>query len=228
MFTGVDPAHGVELWILDGAGAPPRLLEDILPGAASSTPSSLFRQDESIYFSASDGLHGPELWVLPPTGAELCLASDRSLCLENGRCRVEATWRDFAGNTGDGVAVPITGDTGYFWFFDDANVELILKLIDGGGFNGHHWVYYGALTNVEYTFTVTDSETGAAKRYFNPATRFASSGDITAFGPQGAHAQGGPAEAVTRAATPPELSLATLGALSAPEGLPAACAPTAS
>ena len=139
-----------------------------------------------------------------------CLASDRALCLEDGRFRVEATWRDFAGNAGDGVAVPITPDTGYFWFFDDDNVELILKLIDGGGFNGHHWVYYGALSNVEYTFTVTDSETGAAKRYFNPATRFASSGDITAFGPQGAHAQGGPAEAMTRAATPPEVSLARL------------------
>ena len=227
LFTGLDAAHGVEPWVLESAAASPRLLQDILPGVASSTPSQLFRHADNVYFSASDGLHGPELWLLPPTGPELCRASGRSLCLENGRFRVESTWRDFASNSGDGTAVPITGDTGYFWFFDDANVELILKLIDGAGYNGHHWVYYGALSNVEYTFTVTDSETGAAKRYFNPATRFASSGDITAFGPQGAHAQGGPAEAQTAAATPPEVSLATLAALSAPEGLPGACVPTA-
>ncbi len=135
-----------------------------------------------------------------------------------------ARWTDFSRHSGDATAVPITADTGYFWFFDDDNVELILKLIDGGGFNGHHWVYYGALSNVEYTFTVTDSETGAAKRYFNPATRFASSGDITAFGPQGAHAQGGPAEAMTRAATPPEVSLAAPSPLR--QGLPGACVPT--
>ncbi|MEO7793821.1 MAG: hypothetical protein ABIV06_03545 [Thermoanaerobaculia bacterium] len=223
LFTGVDPAHGVELWVLDQATTAPRLLQDILPGAASSTPSSLFRHGDSVYFSASDGLHGPELWVLPPAGVETCFVSERSLCLEQGRFRVDAHWRDFAGNSGDGVAVPITGDTGYFWFFDEDNVELILKLIDGGGFNGHHWVYYGALSNVEYTFTVTDSETGAAKRYFNPATRFASSGDIEAFGPNGAHAAGGPSEAVTLAATPPEVSLA---AFSAPQGLPGACVPT--
>ena len=226
-FSACDSNHGCELWTSDGTEAGTRLLHDISPGAASSNPYELLVVGTTLYFGADDGQHGFELWTVPLDGGPACRANDLTLCLEGERFQVSARWTDFAGRSGDATAVPITGDTGYFWFFDDANVELILKLIDGTGYNGHHWVYYGALSNVEYTFTVTDSETGAAKRYFNPATRFASSGDITAFGPQGAHAQGGPAEAMTRAATPPEMTLATLAALSAPEGLPGACVPTA-
>jgi ELWxxDGT repeat protein len=222
-FPACDPDHGCELWMSDGTEAGTSLVHDISPGFESSNPNAFFVSSADLYFLADDNLHSNEVWVLPLDGGPACRADERRLCLESGRFQATATWRDFAGRSGDATAVPITSDTGYFWFFDEDNVELILKLIDGGGFNGHHWVYYGALSNVEYTFTVTDSETGAAKRYFNPATRFASSGDITAFGPQGAHAQGGPAEAMTRAATPPDVALA---AFSAPQGLPGACVPT--
>ncbi len=223
-FSGCDATHGCELWSTEGTEASTRMLQDIAPGPASSDPGELFVDGSLLYFSADDGLHGFEPWALPLDDGPACRANELNLCLEGGRFQASARWTDFSRHSGDATAVAITPDTGYFWFFDDANVELILKLIDGGGYNGHHWVYYGALSNVEYTFTVTDSETGAAKRYFNPATRFASSGDITAFGPQGAHALGGPAEAMTRAATPPEVSLA---AFSAPQGLPGACVPTA-
>jgi len=224
LFSGCDSAHGCELWISDGTLPGTRLLQDIYPGRGSSFPSELTSAGSTLYFDADDGLHGPEPWNLRFSSGAGCTPSDNSLCLDSNRFQVSATWRDFSGNSGDATAVPISGDTGYFWFFDDANVEVVLKLIDGTGYNGHHWVYYGALSNVEYTFTVTDSETGAAKRYFNPAARFASSGDILAFGPQGAHASGGPAEAMTRAATPPEVSLTPF---SAPQGLPGPCIPTA-
>ena len=93
--------------------------------------------------------------------------------------QIEVTWQDFAGNTGRGNAVPLSGDTGYFWFFDAANVELIVKVLDGRGLNGHHWVFYGALSNVEYTLTVTDTLTGG--QHNNPSGRFASIGDTAAF-----------------------------------------------
>ena len=53
------------------------------------------------------------------------------------------------------VDVLLTGDTGTFWFFDSANVELVLKVLDGRVLNGHYWVFYGALSNVEYTIVVT-------------------------------------------------------------------------
>jgi hypothetical protein len=79
------------------------------------------------------------------------------------------------------TAVSLTNDTGYFWFFSPNNVELVVKVVDGRAFNDYYWVFYGALTDVAYTITVTDAETGAVKRYTNPAGNQASASDVTAF-----------------------------------------------
>jgi len=110
-----------------------------------------------------------------------CTPDATSLCLNNERFRVEVAWEDFEGNTGVGQAVGMTGDTGYFWFFDDANVELVLKVLDGNWLNNHYWVFYGSLSNVWYEITVTDTETGTTKTYENPSGNFASVGDTEAF-----------------------------------------------
>jgi hypothetical protein len=118
---------------------------------------------------------------------EPCVAGAQRLCLNNGRFAVDVTWKDFQNHTGTGTAVPFSGDTGSFWFFDAANVELVVKVLDGRGVNGHVWVFYGALSNVEYTLTVTDTATGLARRYFNPIGQFASVGDTHGFGPLGAY-----------------------------------------
>ena len=83
---------------------------------------------------------------------------------------------------GTGQAVPLAGgDTGYFWFFDASNVEVVLKVLDGRTLNGKFWVFYGALSDVEYTLTVTDTETGTVKTYTNPKGRLASVADTRAF-----------------------------------------------
>jgi hypothetical protein len=52
-------------------------------------------------------------------------ASSTALCLSSGRFEVKVTWTDFQGNNGDGQAIPLTSDTGYFWFFTNTNVELV-------------------------------------------------------------------------------------------------------
>ena len=78
-------------------------------------------------------------------------------------------------------AVAITGDTGYFWFFNGDNVELVLKVLDGRSINGHYWVFYGALSSVQYTITVTDTETQTSKVYTNPQGTLASVADTEAF-----------------------------------------------
>ena len=66
-------------------------------------------------------------------------------------------------------------------FFTASNVETVLKVIDGRAVNGHFWVFYGALSNVQYTLTVTDTATGAVKTYTNPSGQFASVADTSAF-----------------------------------------------
>jgi hypothetical protein len=127
--------------------------------------------------------------------ASSCRASGSTLCLNANRFSVEVTWQDFEGHTGTGTAVPLTGDTGYFWFFNDANVELVVKVLDARALNGHFWVFYGSLSNVAYTLTVTDAETGNSKTYHNPLGNFASVGDTEALPGGGAGALLDPAPA---------------------------------
>ena len=66
-------------------------------------------------------------------------------------------------------------------FFNAANVELVSKVVDGRAVNSKFWVFYGALSNVEYTLTVTDSVTGNQRTYRNPQGRLASVADTGAF-----------------------------------------------
>ena len=84
------------------------------------------------------------------------------------RFLIETTWRDFAGNTGVGTGVQLTSDSGYFWFFGESNIEVVVKTIDACSFNDRFWIFSGAMTNVQYTITVTDTLTGVTKEYSNP------------------------------------------------------------
>jgi hypothetical protein len=75
----------------------------------------------------------------------------------------------------------MSSDTGYFWFFSSSNVELVVKVLDGRAVNGHFWVFYGALSDVEYTITVADTQTGRYRTYTNANGNLASVADTTAF-----------------------------------------------
>ncbi len=185
-FTADDGVHGVELWQSDGTADGTHLAQDVAPGVPGSDPEQLTVAGDHLFFNADDGLHGHELWALPLPGTAGCEPSPAHLCLAGNRFRVEADWRDFQGNTGTGTAVAMTPDTGYFWFFNPANVEVVTKVLDGRGVNQAFWVFYGALSSVEYTLTVTDTQTGLTRRYENPAGELASVGDTRGFGPLGA------------------------------------------
>jgi CARDB protein len=123
-------------------------------------------------------------------GTSVCTQDSQTLCLNGNRFRVNVAWQTLSGRTGDeqaaaatgnGQAVSLTGDTGYFWFFSANNVELVIKVVDGRSFNNFFWVFYGALSNVQYTITVTDTLTGRQKVYFNPQNQLASVADTAAF-----------------------------------------------
>ncbi|MET0621030.1 MAG: hypothetical protein ABW056_12170, partial [Thermoanaerobaculia bacterium] len=101
--------------------------------------------------------------------------------LNDCRFHVSVDWKDSRGREGTGQPVQLTNDTGYFWFFSPDNVELMVKVLDARSVNGNFWVFFGALSSVEFTLTVTDTLTGAAKTYRNPLSNFASVGDTGAF-----------------------------------------------
>jgi len=92
----------------------------------------------------------------------------QTMLLNNDRFLVEVDWIDTASNgTGEGILV--TDNSAAFFFFDSSNVEILVRVFDACEINDRFWVFAGGLTNVEYTLTVTDTNTGAQKTYNAPA-----------------------------------------------------------
>ena len=98
-----------------------------------------------------------------------CVASATTTCLLGGRFAVEADFRDFRGRTGDAtVSAQSTTDSGLFYFFNDRNLEILVKMVNGCETTDHFWFFAAATTNVEYTIRVTDTQENVTRSYFNP------------------------------------------------------------
>ncbi len=102
------------------------------------------------------------------------------LHLNNDRFVAEVAWSTNEAS-GVGRAVTLTPDSGYFWFFEPENLELLVKVLDGREVNGHFWVFYGSLTDVRFTLKVTDTSTGAVKLYQGQQGLQTSGHDTSAF-----------------------------------------------
>jgi len=121
-----------------------------------------------------------------PSSASASHAGEASggdeLGLVGDRFRIEVEWKDQrSGDSGVGRAVPGSDNTGYFWFFNAANVELVVKVLDGRPVNGHWWVFHGGLTDVEYTLRVTDTVDDEVRTYHRPPDNLCGGADTTAF-----------------------------------------------
>jgi len=133
--------------------------------------------EDDLEADADEGLEGAEtataqLTILDNDGEiGLCDADDTTLCLSDERFRVSVVWRTPAGDTGVGQAVTFTEDTGFFWFFDDANLEVMVKVLDACELPAFEsfWVFFAATTNVDFTVTVVDTVSGVIKEYTNAA-----------------------------------------------------------
>jgi hypothetical protein len=133
-------------------------------GSQSSNLAAIYRIDKttgasSLIGSIANDTDSVAGLALVPSGS-----APSSLFLNNGRFRVDVQWTTSNGS-GAGNPVQLTSDTGYFWFFSAANVELIIKVLNGCGLGGHYWVFAAGLTNVQTSITVTDTQTGAAVNY---------------------------------------------------------------
>jgi hypothetical protein len=94
---------------------------------------------------------------------------------------VRVNWENFTGGTGAGFAVPNTPDSGFFYFFNPNNLELLVKMVRGCGTNFNaYWFFYAAASNVGLEYEVLDTTACVVKTYSNPVGNFASFGDINA------------------------------------------------
>jgi hypothetical protein len=116
------------------------------------------------------------------TSAEPCGFGEPGLCLGSGRFRVQGHFVTSTAVEDGASAFRLTPDTGYFFFFDPANVEIVVKVLNGCGVNGRYWVFAGGLTDVRTELTVTDIALDVVKVYFNPqGTAFQPIQDTSAF-----------------------------------------------
>ena len=114
--------------------------------------------------------------------AGTCVADNRTLCLSNDRFGATVAWETDQGTSGEGDAVDLTPDTGYFTFFNADNVEVVVKVLDACGFADRFWVFAGGLTNVRTALQVVDYGSGKVKTYVNPLkTPFQPIQDVSAF-----------------------------------------------
>lgn len=118
---------------------------------------------------------------LPPKGTT-CVPGEQQLCLLGDRFAVEVTFDAQADSARRAARAIVSADpSGFFWFFDRDNTELVVKMLDGRALNGNYWFFYGALTDVAYEITVTDTTNGAVRTYRSDAGEICGGADTAAF-----------------------------------------------
>lgn len=149
------------------------------PNAAAATALTPLQEIRTLTPTAP----APAIEVPAAVSPSACVPGVNALCFFD-RFQVEVSWRNQNnGATGVGTVVPTgaTASTGSFWFFDADNVELVLKVLDGRTLNGKFWIFYGALTDVEYRVRVTDTQTGQVKVYHSRPGSLSGLTDTAAF-----------------------------------------------
>ena len=149
---------------------------------ANSGPSAITAgPDGNLWFTEELGNRIGRI-TTGPTGP--CTPDAHTLCLNNDRFSVTASFQATpTGPTEMATAVKLTGDSGYFWFFDPNNVELVVKVLNACVDPwDSYWFFAAGLTNVEVEITAVDRHTGESKAYRNVrGTPFAPIQDTSAF-----------------------------------------------
>ena len=96
-----------------------------------------------------------------------CVEGAQTLCLNQDRFSVKVRWTTPDGESGQGVVIPFTHESGVVWFFSATNLELMIKVLDACGPFERYWVFIGGITNVEFLVTVVDTQTGKVRVYLN-------------------------------------------------------------
>jgi polysaccharide biosynthesis protein PslG len=177
----------VEYWIrvTDGATGAVKTYHNPAGTLCGRGDTSAFADSGGKLLGADSGMAGAALEDLLPasvavTAAAPCVPTAQDLCLLGGRFRVNVRWQTLQGLSGAGQATPVSDQAGTFWFFSPQNLELVVKVLDGRSISGKFWVFYGALSDVAYTITVTDTVTGSTKTYRNRQGNLCGLGDTNA------------------------------------------------
>ena len=113
---------------------------------------------------APDPGPGPDPGAGPPTGEGYtdCAPQTAPLVFDGGnntRYNVRMCYETSEGTVGEGKAgIWASGQSGLLWFFTRDNAEVLIKVLNGCGFNNHWWVYVAPVTDLAFNLYVIDSE----------------------------------------------------------------------
>ena len=123
-------------------------------------------------------------------GSGPCVANDTTVCLLSDRFRVSIAYiNQFANPPAPGnfrgaklVAGVQNPDVATFGISSPQAIEVVVRIQDTRPFGLNRFdVYYGGLTDLEYTVTVTDTQTGTTRTYRNPPGTVGGGVDRTSF-----------------------------------------------
>ena len=126
-------------------------------------------------------------------GTGNCVRTSSVACLLGGRFEVSVTMWDFDGNAFPGIIQTYGGQSSEtnqsvsYYSFNEGNVELFVKMVDGCNFTGNpaqgaFWLFVAGATTAEAQILVRDSEKGEVIRVYNPRDQiFATVANTSAF-----------------------------------------------
>jgi hypothetical protein len=157
---------------------------DIGAAAANATAINVtnFQPSTSATFRVkARGASGDSAYSNEATGTTqgqpgVCTPNANTVCLLSNRFRVKIDYVNPFSNPpnqpGTFLAARLdpaatNPDVALFGFDAAKAVEVVVRIVDARPFAPRFDVYYGGLTDVQYTVTITDTQTGKTKQYFN-------------------------------------------------------------
>jgi hypothetical protein len=116
-----------------------------------------------------------------------CAAGTSALCLAGNRFQVRVTAADTGRTNKSGPGLPRPKNDVFGFFSVPAltgnanNQEIFVKVIDGRGLNGKFWIFFGTLSDFEFTVEVLDTISGQVTTYTRPPGTACGAADTAAF-----------------------------------------------
>ena len=142
---------------------------------------------KALLYTIEDASHYAPTKIKEPRPKYSCHSSLNRVCLQKGRFSVEGTFS--YENSSSGLyengkmkvkEAMLDDSASLFYFFDENNIEIIIKVLDGCGVNGKYWIFGSVTTDLDYTLTVMDHATGTKLSYGSNSDKPLMS-DISAF-----------------------------------------------
>ncbi|HEX6085261.1 MAG TPA: fibronectin type III domain-containing protein [Thermoanaerobaculia bacterium] len=139
---------------------------------------------------SGDSPFSNEATATTPSTPSLCIPTSTVVCLLNDRFRVSVAFRNQFANPpapGDFLGTKLTPgsqnpDVGIFGISSPQAIEVVVRIQDARPFGQNRFdIYYGGLTDLEYTVTVTDTFNGRTATYHNPPGLVGGGVDRTGF-----------------------------------------------